>query len=123
MSKATEYIPDFSESNRDLSELVALSLRHRFDLFEYLRLLSEAGAPSICCEVDSSTAGSAGSRIVRYKLSEGLLVILAALRARNLNHDEIRGSARSGGAVSSAASSLGRQAHHQTSTQVDENQR
>lgn len=81
--------PDFSQSNADMDELGRLSKLHGFNLFEYLRLLSEAGAPTLCCEINEEPAIAAGCRIVRYKLSEGLQVVLAALRARNLDPDEV----------------------------------
>ena len=36
----------------------------------YLRLLSEAGAPTFCVDVDDVAAIATGGRIVRYKLSQ-----------------------------------------------------
>ena len=84
-----ELEPDFSKSDRDMDDLIRLASAHRFDFFEFLRLISEAGAPTLSCEVDQIAAVRTGRRIVRYKLGEGLQVILTALRARNLNTDKV----------------------------------
>lgn len=97
---------DFSQSNADMGDLIRLSTLSGFDLFVYLRLLSEASAPTICCEVDDSSAGTTGARIVRYKLSEGLQVILTALRARNLNVNEVSRAPSGGSAFSLATNSF-----------------
>jgi hypothetical protein len=88
-----------------------LAALYAFDLFGYLKLLSEAGAPTFCCEINDEPAIPTSRRIARYKLSEALTVILAALRARNLNSDEISGS---------ASFSVGR--HLQASTLTAEDQ-
>lgn len=85
------FTPDFESANRDLDELTSLSRLCNFDLFEFMRLLSEAAAPVMTCEVDDAPAIATGSSVARYKLSEALLVILSALRARNLDGDKIEG--------------------------------
>lgn len=84
--------PDFSSAHEGMEELVHLSAVHRFDLFEALRLLSQAGAPTFCCEIDDS--------IIRYQLSERLKALLSALRAENLNADEIERAVRFRSALS-----------------------
>lgn len=92
--------PDFSSAHEGMEELVHLSAVHRFDLFEALRLLSQAGAPTFCCEIDDSTTIAAGRRIIRYQLSERLKALLSALRAENLNADEIERAVRFRSALS-----------------------
>jgi hypothetical protein len=82
-------IPDFSNANADLDALVLLSSLFDFDLFEFIRLLSNAGAPVMTCNINDAPAGSAGGRVVVYQLSEALQSVLAALRARNGNASEI----------------------------------
>ena len=89
--------PDFSSAHEGMEELVHLSAVHRFDLFEALRLLSQAGAPTFCCDIDDSTTGH---RIIRYQLSERLKALLSALRAENLNADEIERAVRFRSALS-----------------------
>ena len=84
------FTPDFSQSNADMAELVRLSQLCGFDLFVYLRLLSEAGAPTLCGHVDDGTAVTTGGCVVRYQLCEGLQIILAALRARNGQANEVK---------------------------------
>lgn len=93
---AEPFEPDFSRSDADMAELMRLSKLYRFDLFSYLRLLSEAGAPTLSADVDDVPAIPARGRVVRYQLSEGLGVILTALRARNLDTDEIETGSREG---------------------------
>src|SRR5665213_2729434 len=83
------FVPDFTAANADLDELTALARLHRFDLFKFLSLFSEAGAPTFCCEVNDEPAIATGRRIVRYKLSDGLLAVLQALRARHVDEDHI----------------------------------
>ena len=92
--------PDFSQANTSLDELVALSNSHGFNLFEFLRLFSEAGAPTFVCEVDNEPTITTGRRIVRYKLSEGLVVVLKALRTRNVNENDVKIGPGMGGSCS-----------------------
>jgi hypothetical protein len=82
MTEISQIQPDFAAANADMDELIRLSAICRFDLFVFLRLLSEAGAPILCCEVDPEFAIPADRRIARYKLSEALRMILSALRAQ-----------------------------------------
>ena len=88
---------DFDHDNGtttdDLLELYELSRVCAFDLFEYLRLLSEAGASAVICKVDEVPAIDTGRRVARYQLSEALLVILAALRARQRVHGGVESGA------------------------------
>ena len=88
---AAPIIPDFSTANADLDELKYLSRLHGFDLFEFLRRLSEAGAPALTCKVDHVPTEGACGRIAQYKLSEALLTVLSALRARHVDMDEVEG--------------------------------
>src|ERR1700726_1354475 len=90
MKSLPQYEPDFQEANAELDELIGLANDRTFDLFEFLRLFSEAGAPVFTCKVDDEAAGTTNSRIVRYQLSEGLRVILAALRTQDRNGDMIQ---------------------------------
>jgi hypothetical protein len=83
--------PDFSSANRDLDEIIALAAPLDFDLYEFLRLLSEEGLPTLTCEVDEVVAGTARRRVARYQLGEKLKVLLSALRTGNLDTDEIKG--------------------------------
>jgi hypothetical protein len=98
-----EYEPDFSECNRDLDELIALSAACGFDLFSSIRLLSEAGAPTLCAQVNDVSAISTGHRVIRYQLSEGLKVVLSAFRARDIHPHKIKGSPGVGCAFSKTA--------------------
>jgi hypothetical protein len=82
--------PDFTECNRHLDELIALSAACGLDLFSFIRLLCEAGAPALCAQVNDIFAISAGQRVVRYPLSDGLKVVLSALRARNIHTHKIK---------------------------------
>jgi hypothetical protein len=91
--------PDFSECNLEMKELMRLSRFAGFDLFSLLRLFSEAGAPTFCAQIDDGTAPSTGRRVIHYKLSEGLRVILSALRARNIDPYKIESSAGGGSAI------------------------
>lgn len=83
------YTPDFTQANADLDELVRLSGLCGFNLFEFLRLFSEAGAPTFCCEVYNEPTEGASGGVVRYKLSEGLHAVLTAFRTRNLDQGDI----------------------------------
>lgn len=83
---------DFSSANRDLDEIVELAAPLDFDLFEFLRLLSEEGLPTFTCEVDEVAAKGTSRRVARYQLSQELAGLLATLRTRNLDADEIKGS-------------------------------
>lgn len=90
---ADEMEPDFSQSNAEMRELRALSDLYLFDLHEFLRLLSEAGAPTLSAYVDDKATDAAGRTIVRYQLSEGLRTVLLALRARHLDANKVEGRA------------------------------
>jgi hypothetical protein len=85
-------MPDFTRCNDDLDELIELSVSRGFDLFEFLRLLSEAGFPTLCCEVDYDATDNAFNAVCVYQLSEPVLRLLAALRTGDLNADEIEGT-------------------------------
>src|SRR5271169_2120876 len=71
---------DFSAVGPQLNELVHLSAIRGFNLFEGLRLLSEAGLPTLCCKIDNGAAKAACDGVVRYQLSDRLLELLSALR-------------------------------------------
>ena len=75
--------PDFSIANRELDELVSLSERFSFDLTEYLRLLGQARAPVYAIKINEEVTTWASGRVASYQLSQGMLAILVALRARN----------------------------------------
>ena len=81
--------PDFLQSDADMQELRQLAGSNRLDLFELLRLLSDAGLPVLVCQVDDRMTKEAFGRVARYKLCETLQAVLSALRARNLNADEV----------------------------------
>jgi len=78
-----KYAPD--TSHEQLAELTELARVAGFDLFQYIKLLSDAGAPVFRCEIDTETASATGDVIATYKLSEALVVIMTALRAKNVN--------------------------------------
>jgi hypothetical protein len=102
---------DFSQSNADMRELVQLANLSGWNLFEYLRLLSEAGAPVLRCQVDEATAMATERRIGRYQLSEALLVVLAAMRARHLNQNNVESAASDRSAFSERRSTSCRLTH------------
>lgn len=82
---------DFSSANRELDEIVKLSASLDFDLFEFLRLLSEEGLPTFTCEVDDVATRATRRRVARYELCQKLKMLLSTLRARNRDADEIKG--------------------------------
>ena len=82
-------VPDMERATSDFRELQALAESYRFDLYSYLRLLTKLGLPVFTADVDDVAAIPASGRVVRYKLSEGLLICLSALRARKIESDEI----------------------------------
>jgi hypothetical protein len=86
---SAKLIPDFTSANADLDELVAAAGRRGFDLFEYLRLFSEAGAPVFTCEIDHEAACPAGHFVAVYQLNKALKVVTAALRASNVDAREV----------------------------------
>jgi hypothetical protein len=97
MNKPSELLtsePDFSDARKNMDEIALLSAACGFDLFEALRLLSKAGAPVFCCDVDYRPAIATGHSVVRYQLSERLKALLTALRAENFNANEIERGAR-----------------------------
>lgn len=71
----------------------------------YLCLLSDAGAPALCADVNDVAAMPAGGHVVCYKLSERLMVILAALRAKYLDSNEVKRGTGKRSALSEARSS------------------
>ena len=87
-----KYAPD--TSHEQLAELTELARVTGFDLFQYIKLLSDAGAPVFRCEIDTETASATGDVIATYKLSEALIVIMTALRAKNVNPREVCGAIR-----------------------------
>jgi hypothetical protein len=77
----------------ELRELVALSELEptgMHDLFEDLRLLTDAGLPVVRAEIDCSSAVPTDGFKFVHKLSDLLLVRLAALRARHINSGEVK---------------------------------
>lgn len=84
------YAPD--TSHEQLAELTELARVTGFDLFQYIKLLSDAGAPVFRCEIDPETASATGDMIATYKLSEALVVIMTALRAKNVNPRNVSGA-------------------------------
>lgn len=77
---------------RELVALSALEATGMHDLFEDIRLLSEAGLPSFCAEVDSSPPVATGGLFFRHKLADRLGARLSALRARHINSGKVEGS-------------------------------
>jgi hypothetical protein len=77
-----------SDEMRELRELAEL---YRFDLFMYLRHLTDLDAPVCTAEVDDVSAVGTVGVGVHFKLCEGLKALLLTLRARNSNADEIEG--------------------------------
>jgi hypothetical protein len=106
-SEGIAMIPDFRQANADLRSLTRLTALYRFDLYEYLRLLSEAGAPLFCADVDDISAVTARRAVVHYKLSDGLLVVLAAFRARKLNYHKVKRRSGAFSALPNKARSFG----------------
>lgn len=78
---------DFSAVGPQVNELIHLSAVRGFDLFEGLRLLSEAGLPTLCCKVDNGTAKATRDGVVHYQLSDRLLELLSALRVGAFHFD------------------------------------
>ena len=55
--------PNFHDAEL-LQELRKLSELYAFDLFEFLRHLSQADAPVLCAEVNNSTAIATDGRVI-----------------------------------------------------------
>jgi hypothetical protein len=65
-----------------VSELARLS-RDDVQLADALREFLETGAPFVVCEIDDVATERTGDFVVRYQVSDGLKVLLAAARARH----------------------------------------
>jgi hypothetical protein len=77
---------DCTQALRDLQAVVDLGPIHR-DLLETLSRLIDEGTPIL--QVDRSHAPSANSGVIRYKLADELQRVLAAVRARDFDTDEV----------------------------------
>lgn len=99
--------PEFSQANADMADLIRLAKLYGFALFEYMSLLSDVGAPALCCQVDDVPTTVTGGRVAHYKLSEALRVILTALRAGNFGVGQVKLSASRRRAFADAASPTG----------------
>lgn len=87
--------PETAEALADLQAIVELGPQHP-DLLEALGRLIDEGTSIL--QIDRLPASGAGESIVRYKLVEELRVILAAVRARNVDANEVKSSASHKGA-------------------------
>jgi hypothetical protein len=74
-----EIRPDMTEAAKQIGLLRRLSRRYDFPLDSILDSLAENGLPVWPCEVDWSTAPTAGYAVARYQLAERLQGALAAL--------------------------------------------
>ena len=78
-----------AEALADLQAVAELGSKHP-DLLEALGRLIDEGTPIL--QIDRTAAASAGEGVVRYKLAEELRVILAAVRARNVDANVVKSS-------------------------------
>ena len=83
---------DMDQALADRKELRELAALQNFDLFSLMRELSDAGASSLCVEVDGLSAIPTGNGIVRSKLADRLLVCLVTLRAKQVHPHKIEGA-------------------------------
>jgi hypothetical protein len=81
------------EEMRELAELARLC---QFDLFVYLRELTDLGAGVLVANVDAEATVRTARHVVHYKLADGLKALLLTFRARNRHTDEIERSAGEG---------------------------
>ena len=84
---------DLIETTDALADLQAIAdLGHLHpDLLETLGRLIDEGTSIL--QIDRTSATGAGEGVVRYKLAEELRVILAAVRARNVDANEVESGA------------------------------
>ena len=87
MTDQTEYVPD-DGGLEEFRELRALSDAQVF-VFEFLRLMSNAGFPAFDVKQFSTTGTN--RVIVNYQLNNILQALLVALRARNGHSAEVEG--------------------------------
>jgi len=79
------FIPDGTQAFEELAELERLAPH---DLAVAVQRLVDQGAPVLRANVNDGTAVSADDRVVIYQLPKELKVLLAAVRARNLDSDQ-----------------------------------
>ena len=97
--------PDMDKALADMRELSELARARSFDLFMYLRELTDLGAPVFRAYVNDVAAVSALDCVVHYKLDNGLLALLAALRAMDIHANEIECRSGEGRALPGPAKS------------------
>ena len=74
----------------DLQAIADLGAKHP-DLLEALSRLIDEGTSIL--QIDRTPTPGTGETVVRYKLVEELRMILAAVRAGNVDANEVKGSA------------------------------
>ena len=85
-------IPDAKEAFADLRELIELTRRYSDpNLGIEIRRLADEGLPGLCAEVDNVLAITAGHAVCHYKLPKRFQELLATLRARDVNVDNLEG--------------------------------
>ncbi len=70
--------------SKEVDELVSLA-RNDVNLAKSLCDILESGTPFVCTDVDRFPADPTGDRIFTYQLSDPLKILLATVRARNLD--------------------------------------
>lgn len=81
--------PDMAQALADLRELRALAASQGFELFEFLRQLSEDGTPVLRADVNVCATIGATHNVALYSLSEPVKACLAALRMRDRDTNEL----------------------------------
>jgi hypothetical protein len=82
----------------ELRELRELAELFKFDLFVFLRELTNLGAVTLRAQVDDIPAVSTGDVSIHFELGEGLKALLLTLRTQNLHSDEVKSRAGGSGA-------------------------
>jgi hypothetical protein len=99
----TEYVPD-GGGLEELRELRTLASAQVFDLFEFLRLVSDAGFPVF--EIKHLSASGAARIVVSYQLNNIVQALLVALRARDSHSAEVEGRSGQRGSLSGGLTHL-----------------
>jgi hypothetical protein len=75
-------VPDMENALAEIRELRELSLLTKFDLRQFLDEFRKRGTPILRADIDPAPAVGTKDYIVHYKLADGVLACLQALRVQ-----------------------------------------